>query len=160
MGHILKIFISNWLRTRKFSQFLQAGKAVAFAFPHHGHAMLTLTGTFDRWGHAENLCSIWKLIYWKLKLTEFCVILWYLNFLFNGMYKMKYSCHQDSSVIHGWFFYWVLRNAPLVKVRRKSDFGWYRFQNELRLHSLCIGGKGAQDIFLKGRNSSYPLHAF
>ena len=23
------------------------------------------------------------------------------------MYKMKYSCYQESSVIHGWFLYWV-----------------------------------------------------
>ena len=34
----LKFFISNWPRTRKFSQLLQAGKTVAFDFPHHGHA--------------------------------------------------------------------------------------------------------------------------
>ena len=26
---------------------------------------------------------------------------------FHWMYKMKYSCYQDSSVIHGWFVYWV-----------------------------------------------------
>ena len=25
----------------------------------------------------------------------------------HWMYKMKYSCYQDSSVIHGWFVYWV-----------------------------------------------------
>ena len=38
----LKFFISNWPRTRKFSQLLQAGKTVAFDFPHHGHALITL----------------------------------------------------------------------------------------------------------------------
>ena len=31
---------------------------------------------------------------------------------------MKYSCYQESSVIHGWFVYLVfwLRDASLVKV--------------------------------------------
>ena len=38
----LKFFISNWPPTRKFSQLLQAGKTVAFDFPHHGHALITL----------------------------------------------------------------------------------------------------------------------
>ena len=27
------------------------------------------------------------------------------NCFFHWMCKMKYSCHQDSSVIHGWFVY-------------------------------------------------------
>ena len=37
----IKILISNWLRTRKFSQLLQAAKIVAFDFAHHGHALVT-----------------------------------------------------------------------------------------------------------------------
>ena len=33
---------------------------------------------------------------------------WYPRSLFfHWMYKMKYSCFQDSSVIHGWFVNWV-----------------------------------------------------
>ena len=31
---------------------------------------------------------------------------------------MKYSCYQESSVIHGWFVYWVL-----VEKIRLSKFG-------------------------------------
>ena len=62
----------HWPRTRKFSQLLQAGKAVAFDFSRHGHALVTFYvqfwcsdwSKFDRWVHAENLCSIWKLVYW------------------------------------------------------------------------------------------------
>ena len=30
-----------------------------------------------------------------------------LSVFFHWMYKMKYSCYQESSVIHGWFVYWV-----------------------------------------------------
>ena len=67
----IKILISNWPRTRKFSQLLQAGKTVAFDFSHHGHALVTLYvqflcsdwSKFDRWVHAENLCSILKVVY-------------------------------------------------------------------------------------------------
>ena len=28
---------------------------------------------------------------------------------FHWMYKMKYSCYQESSVIHGWFVYWAFK---------------------------------------------------
>ena len=50
---------------------VQAGKTVAFDFSHHGHALVTLYvqflcsdwSKFDRWVHAENLCSILKLVY-------------------------------------------------------------------------------------------------
>ena len=66
----IKILISNWPRKRKFSQLLQAGKTVAFDFPHHGHALVTLYvqflcsdwSKFDRWGHAENSCGIMNLV--------------------------------------------------------------------------------------------------
>ena len=80
----IKILISNWPRTRKFSQFFKntGGKT----FSYHGHVLVTLYvqflcsdwSKFDRWVHAENLCSILKLscLLWQLKLTEFCVNLW------------------------------------------------------------------------------------
>ena len=71
MCRTIKILISNWPRTRKFSQLLQAGKTVAFDFAHHGHALVTLYvqflcsdwSKFDRWVHVENLCSILNLVY-------------------------------------------------------------------------------------------------
>ena len=102
---------------RKFSQLLQAGKTVAFDFSHHGHALVTLYvqflcsdwAKFDRWGHAKNLCSILNL---KFTLTAeadkvLCQILMFLTVFFHWMYKMKFSCYQESSVIHGKFVYWV-----------------------------------------------------
>ena len=48
----IKILISNWPRTRKFSQLLQAGKTVAFDFSHYGHALVTL--------YVQFLCSDWS----------------------------------------------------------------------------------------------------
>ena len=71
MCRTIKILISNWPQTRKSSQLLQVGKTVAFDFSHHGNALVTLYvqflcsdwSKFDRWVHAENLCSILNLVY-------------------------------------------------------------------------------------------------
>ena len=75
-----------------------------------------------------------------------------LNCLFNWMYKMKYSCHQDSSVIHGWFIYWVFgwEMRRLLKSVGNPISDDIIFKNELRLHSLCIGGAGGTGFFFKG----------
>ena len=71
MCRTIKILISNWPWTRKFSQLLQAGKTVAFDFSHHVHALVTFYvqflcsdwPKFDRWVHAKNLGSILNLVY-------------------------------------------------------------------------------------------------
>ena len=76
----INILISNWCRTRKFSQSfkIQAGKTEAFHFFHHSYALVTLYvqflccdwSKFDRWVHADNLYSILKLVYfdsWSLQ---------------------------------------------------------------------------------------------
>ena len=34
-----------------------------------------------------------------------CHLIMFLTAFFYWMYEMKYSCYQDSSVIHGWFVY-------------------------------------------------------
>ena len=70
MCRTIKILISNWPRKLKFSQFLQACQLL-FDFSHQGYALVTLYvpflcsdwSKFDRWVHAENLCSILKLVY-------------------------------------------------------------------------------------------------
>ena len=36
-----------------------------------------------------------------------CHLVIFLTVFFHRMYKMKYSCFQDSFVIHVWFVYWV-----------------------------------------------------
>ena len=45
----------------------------------------------------------------SLLIAEADRVLWhlvmFLTVFFYWMYKMKYSCYQDSSVIHGWFVY-------------------------------------------------------
>ena len=37
----------------------------------------------------------------------FCQLVMFFYVFLHWMYKMKYSCYQESSVIHGWFVYWV-----------------------------------------------------
>ena len=111
---------------------MQAGKTDAFHFSHHSHAFVTLHvqflcydwSKFDRWVHGENLCSILRLVYFDRVL---CQLVMFLTVFFHWMYKMKYSCYQESSVIHGWFVYWVLVEKCVGCQSRKSDFGWHRF---------------------------------
>ena len=112
MCRTINILISNWPRTRKFSQLLRAGKTVAFDFSHHVHVLVTLHvqflcsdwSKFDRWVHAENLCSILNLAYFDSSSWQSFVS---TRDVFNcHFYKMTYSCYQESSGIH----------APLVNV--------------------------------------------
>ena len=96
----VKILIANWPRTQKFSQLLQAGKTVSFDFSHHGHALVTL--------YVQCLCSYWsKFDRWVLVYFDswgwqgFVSTCDVLTVFFHWMYKMKFSCYQESSVIHG-----------------------------------------------------------
>ena len=73
MCRTIKNLILNWPRKLKFSQILQAREdmPVAFDFSHQGRALVTLYvqflyshwSKFDRWVHADSLCSILKLVY-------------------------------------------------------------------------------------------------
>ena len=85
MYRTIKIFISNCLRTRKFSQLLQAGKTGAFGFSHPrsrvGHAlrsisMLWLVKIWQVSSFAKFMQHLESCLLWQLKLTEFCVNLW------------------------------------------------------------------------------------
>ena len=62
----------------------------------------TLIGQkFDRWVHAKKLCSILKVVYfdsWSWRVL--CQLVMFFNVFLHWMYKMKYSCYQESSVIH------------------------------------------------------------
>ena len=138
MCHAIKILISNWPWTRKFSQLLQAGKTVAFDFAHHGHALVTLYvqflcsdwSKFDRWVHAENLCSILKLVYfdsWSWQsFVSTCDV-------FNCLFPL--DVQNEIQLLSRVFCYsWLvcllgfwLTNTSLWQ-SRKSDFGWHHFR--------------------------------
>ena len=94
---------------------IQAGKT----FSYHGHALVTLyvqflcsdwsnlTGEFMRKIYAAswNLFTIFDSWSWH-SFVSTCTVMFF-NVFFHWMNKMKYSCYQESSVIHGWFVYWV-----------------------------------------------------
>ena len=127
MCRTIKILISNWPWTRKFSQLLQAGKTVAFDVSHYGHALVTLYvhflcshwSKFDRWVHAENLCSILNLVYfdsWSWpSFVSTCDV-------FKCLFPL--DVQNEIQLISGDFCYswlvcllgFLLRNTSLVKV--------------------------------------------
>ena len=135
MCYTIKILIANWPRTRKFSHLLQAGKTVAFDFSHHSHSLVTLYvqflcsdwSKFDRWAHAENLCSILNLVYFD---SWSCQLVMFLTVFFHWMYKMKFSCYQESSVIHGLFIEFLVEKYVAYQ-SRKFDLWWHRFRFHL-----------------------------
>ena len=117
MCRIIIILISNWPRTRKFSQLLWAERTVTF-----GHALRPI---FMLW-----LVKIWLVSSCRkcmqhletcLLIVEansvLCQLVMFLTIFFHWMYKIVYRCYQESSVIHVWCLlgFW-LRNAPLVKL--------------------------------------------
>ena len=121
MCRTVKILMSNRLRTR-----IKAGKTVAFDVSHHGHALVTLYvqflcsdwSKFDRWVHAENLCSILKLFTLTGEADKvLCQLVTFLTVFFYWIYKMKFSwsrvfCYLWLVCLLGFWF----RNASLVKL--------------------------------------------
>ena len=101
---------------------------VAFDFSHQGHALVTLNvqflcsdwSKFDRWVHAENLCSILKLVYfdswsWQSFVSTCDVFncLFPLNIVQNEIQlPSRVFCYSFIVCLSG---FW-LRNMSLVKV--------------------------------------------
>ena len=75
-----------------------------------------LTDEFMRRVYAAS----WNLFALTAEADRFlCQLVMFSTVFFHWMYKMQYSCHQESSVIHGWFVYWVFG----WEMRRLSKFG-------------------------------------
>ena len=93
MCRTIKILISNWPRKLKFSQFFRQGRhascfwlfATRSRVGHALHPILMLW--FDRWVHAENLCSILKLVYFAEADRVLCQLVMFLTVFFHWMYK-------------------------------------------------------------------------
>ena len=120
-------------RTRKVSQLLQVGKTVGSDFSHHGQALVTLYvqflcsdwSIFDRWVHAEDLCSILNLVYfdsWRrqsfVSTCFFLVVVLFFNCLF--LQDVQNEIQLVSGVFrHSWLVcllsFWS-RNTSLVDV--------------------------------------------
>ena len=131
----IKSLILNWPRMQKFSQLLQAGKTVSCLWlflSHLSHALVTLYfqflcsdwSKFDRWVHAENLCSILKLVYfdsWRWQsFVSTCDVLYCL-------FCWKYICYLESLLFMVSLFIGFLVGKYVACQSRKSDFGWRHF---------------------------------
>ena len=107
---------------------------VAFDFSHQGHALVTLYvqflcsdwSKFDRWVHAENLCSILKLVYfdswsWQSFVSACDVFncLFPLNVQNEILLLSRVFCYSQLVCLLG---FW-LRNTSLVKVRNLISDG-------------------------------------
>ena len=86
-----------------------------------------LTGEFIRKIYAAS----WKLFTLTAEADKvLCQLVMFLTVFFLWMYRMKYSCYQESSVIHGWFVYWVfgweMRRLSKSEIRfRLASFSFF-----------------------------------
>ena len=93
-----------------------------------------LTGEFMRKIYAAS----WNLFTLTAEADRvLCQLVMFLTVFFHWMYKMKFSCYQESSVIHGQFVYRVFAEKYVACQSRKSDFGWHRFRFHL---AWCVRG--------------------
>ena len=128
----IKILISNWPRTRKFSQFFKntGGEDLFLPWSRVGHALRPI---FMLW-----LVKIWQVslcgkfmqhletcFLWQLKLTEFCVNLWCFQLSFStGCTKCNTAAIKSLLLFMAGLFIGFLVFACKSG---KSDFGWHRF---------------------------------
>ena len=138
--HYGPALLTFWFQTdvdAKIQPVREAGKTEAIHFSHHSHALITLYDCpiFMLW-----LVKIWQgsscrkfvqhretCLLWQLKLRVFCQLVMLFTVFFHWMHKMKYSCYQQSSVIHGWFVYWIfgwkMRRISKLEIRfRMTSF--------------------------------------
>ena len=123
----IKTLISKWPRTRKFSQLFKntGGEDLCLPWSRVGHALPPILilcsdwSKFDRWVHAESLCSILKLVYfdswsWQSFVSTCDVV--------NCLFPL--DVQNEIQLLSRVFFYsWPvcllrfwLTNASLVKV--------------------------------------------
>ena len=137
MSRTIKILISNWPRTQKFSQLLQAGQG--------SQLLLSFIAMVTRWSRfmsnfyaliGQNWAGVFmRKIYaasrnlftdsWSRQsfVPSSCDVFNCLSPL-DVQNKMQLSCYQDSSIIHGWFVYWLFG----WDMRRSSKSSEIRFQ--------------------------------
>ena len=107
----------TYLRRKNSASFFKipAGKT----FSYHGHVLVTL--------HVQIYAASWKLFTLTAEADRvLSQLVMFLTVFFHWMYKMKYSCYQECSLIHGWFVYWVFGwemrrlSKPIIRFRMAS----------------------------------------
>ena len=130
MHRTIKILILNWRRKLKFSQFLQAGKTCQLLLTFLTKVTRWSRSTskflcsdwskFDRWVHAENLCSILKLVYFDSWSWQSFVLIFDV---FNCLFPLNILQNEIQLLSRVFRYSWLvcllgfwLRNTSLVKV--------------------------------------------
>ena len=136
----INILISNWSRTRKFSQSFKntsredRGFSLFSSWSHVDHALRPI---FMLW-----LVKIWQVsscrkfiqhletcLLWQLKLTEFFVNLWCFLLSFStGCLKWNTAAINSLLLFMAGLFIEFLVEKCAACQSRKSDFGWHRFR--------------------------------
>ena len=109
---LITFWFQSDLGRKNSASFYRYGRQLLLTY--HGHALVTLyvwlvwlvknlkgefMGKFMQ--HLETCLLIAEVD------RVLCHLMMFLTVFFHRIYKMKYSCFQDSSVIHVWFVYWV-----------------------------------------------------
>ena len=113
---------------------IQAGKT----FSCQGHALVTLYvpflcsdwSKFDRWDHAENLCSILNLVYfdgWSWQSFVSTCDVFKCLFLLD-VQKWNTAAIKSIQLFMASLFIGFLVERCVACQSRKSDFGWHRFR--------------------------------
>ena len=131
MPHNDKFWFQTDLGRENLASYYRQGSTVAFDFSHHDHALVTLYvqflcsdwSKFDRWVHAENLCSVLKLVDFDSWNRQSFVL------TCDVLQEMKFSWYQEV-FCYSWLVcflgFWLRNTSPCQ--RQKSDFGWHRFR--------------------------------
>ena len=110
---LLRFWFQTDLGRENSTIFLNTGgEELLLPWSRVGHALrpIFILWLVKNWqvSSCGNLCSIMKVVYFESRSWQsFVSTCDVFNCLLHWMYKMKYSCYQESPVIHGWFVYWV-----------------------------------------------------
>ena len=132
--HSIKILISKWPQTHKFRQLFKNTGG-------EDHTLVTLYvqflcsdwSKFDRWVHAENLCSILKLVYfdsWSWQSFVSTCDVFNCLFPLDVQNEIQLLSRVFCYCIHCWFVYWVfgceMRRLSKSEIRfRMASFSFF-----------------------------------
>ena len=133
---VLRFWFQTDLGRENSASFLKnaGGEDLFFPWSRVGHALRPI---FILW-----LVKNWQKIYaasWKLFILRaeadrvLCQLVMCLTVFFHWMYKMKYSCYQESSVIHGLFIGFLVEKCVACQnsvIRfRMASFSFFTLLN-------------------------------
>ena len=162
---LLRFWFQTDLRRKNSASFfkIQAGKT----FSYHGHVLVTLHvqflcsdwSKFDRWVHAENLCSILKVVYfdsWSWQSFESTCDVFNCLFPLNVQNKIQLLSRVFS---YSWLvcllgFCWEMRrlSKPIIRFRMAS-FLFYilldAYENHKGSSDPCLTRYSFQELHLE-----------